>query len=194
MSYSSSNWRFSFSWHRHFSSLPIMLTIEPSRMVNTFRARSSISFEQMSLWCVFLDPHLMIHHLNIVTQIRWVPNLGILTLGLMRIFFIFWQVRRTYENPLGYYDSEFTKNVRDWKEVFDIRPRSDYNTGVKVGTGIHKNQWPSTPPNVRCVIPTEVVTKCMIPKDEPIWSLKLTTLLEVIFSYVMKSVIYWAVG
>jgi hypothetical protein len=140
---------------RHFSPLPIMLTI---RMVNTFWARSSISFEQVSLWCLFLDPHLTIHHSSVVTQIRWVYKLGLLTLGLMGIIFIFWQVQRTYENPLGYYDSELTKNTRDWKEVLDIRPRSDYNTGVKVGTGIHKNQWPSTPPNVRCVIPTEVVT------------------------------------
>ena len=170
-----------------------MLTTEP-RMVNTFWAHSSISFEQMSLWCMFLDSHLTIHHSSIVTQIRWVPKLGLLTVGLMRIIFIFWQVQRTYENPLGYYDSELTKNIRDWKEVFDIRPRSDYNSGVKVGTGIHKNQWPSTPPNVRCVIPTEVVTIRMIVKDEPIWSLKLTKLLELIASYVMRSVIYWAVG
>jgi isopenicillin N synthase-like dioxygenase len=30
------------------------------------------------------------------------------------------QVRRDGENPLGYYDTEHTKNVRDWKEVIDL--------------------------------------------------------------------------
>ncbi|KAM7470706.1 hypothetical protein LguiA_008889 [Lonicera macranthoides] len=30
------------------------------------------------------------------------------------------KVRRVGGNPLGYYDSEHTKNVRDWKEVFDL--------------------------------------------------------------------------
>ncbi|PUZ37977.1 hypothetical protein GQ55_9G159800 [Panicum hallii var. hallii] len=32
-------------------------------------------------------------------------------------------VRRTEPAPLGYYDAEHTKNVRDWKDVFDIFPR-----------------------------------------------------------------------
>ncbi|KVH93266.1 Non-heme dioxygenase N-terminal domain-containing protein [Cynara cardunculus var. scolymus] len=30
------------------------------------------------------------------------------------------KVRRDEANPLGYYDTEHTKNVRDWKEVFDF--------------------------------------------------------------------------
>ncbi|KAF9611177.1 hypothetical protein IFM89_027453 [Coptis chinensis] len=30
------------------------------------------------------------------------------------------KVSRDEENPLGYYDTEHTKNVRDWKEVFDF--------------------------------------------------------------------------
>ncbi|CAK9179727.1 unnamed protein product [Ilex paraguariensis] len=30
------------------------------------------------------------------------------------------KVRRDEVNPLGYYDTEHTKNVRDWKEVFDL--------------------------------------------------------------------------
>ncbi|KAL6963945.1 hypothetical protein U1Q18_034952 [Sarracenia purpurea var. burkii] len=30
------------------------------------------------------------------------------------------RVRRDERNPLGYYDGEHTKNVRDWKEVFDL--------------------------------------------------------------------------
>lgn len=32
------------------------------------------------------------------------------------------QVLRTRDNPWGYYDNELTKNVRDWKEVFDYGP------------------------------------------------------------------------
>jgi len=31
-------------------------------------------------------------------------------------------VLRTRDNPWGYYDNELTKNVRDWKEVFDYGP------------------------------------------------------------------------
>src|SRR4051812_49004537 len=30
------------------------------------------------------------------------------------------KVRRDLVNVLGYYESELTKNVRDWKEVFDV--------------------------------------------------------------------------
>jgi isopenicillin N synthase-like dioxygenase len=33
-------------------------------------------------------------------------------------------VERTAENPWGFYDRELTKNVRDWKEIFDIGPAS----------------------------------------------------------------------
>ena len=32
-------------------------------------------------------------------------------------------VRRSEAAPLGYYESEHTKNVRDWKEVFDLVAR-----------------------------------------------------------------------
>ncbi|TVU46097.1 hypothetical protein EJB05_05615, partial [Eragrostis curvula] len=32
-------------------------------------------------------------------------------------------VRRSEASPLGYYESEHTKNVRDWKEVYDLIPR-----------------------------------------------------------------------
>ncbi|XP_026384328.1 uncharacterized protein LOC113279897 [Papaver somniferum] len=30
------------------------------------------------------------------------------------------KVQRDEANPLGYYDIEYTKNIRDWKEVFDF--------------------------------------------------------------------------
>lgn len=33
-------------------------------------------------------------------------------------------VERTAQNPWGFYDRELTKNLRDWKEIFDIGPTS----------------------------------------------------------------------
>ena len=57
-------------------------------------------------------------------------------------------------NPLGYFDSELTKNVRDWKEVFDfvvstptvipVSPDPD-DKELKELT----NQWPQYPPELR---------------------------------------------
>ncbi|TYZ67448.1 hypothetical protein PybrP1_000190, partial [[Pythium] brassicae (nom. inval.)] len=34
-------------------------------------------------------------------------------------------LQRDAHNPFGYYDNEFTKNKKDWKEVFDASPRYD---------------------------------------------------------------------
>ncbi|KAK6159394.1 hypothetical protein DH2020_006708 [Rehmannia glutinosa] len=61
------------------------------------------------------------------------------------------KVSRDEVNPTGYYDTEHTKNVRDWKEVFDVT--------VQVPTVIHDpddkemkemiNQWPGNPPEMR---------------------------------------------
>ncbi|KAL6963943.1 hypothetical protein U1Q18_034949 [Sarracenia purpurea var. burkii] len=64
------------------------------------------------------------------------------------------RVRRDERNPMGYYDGEHTKNVRDWKEVFD--------TVVEVPTVIPAspdpddkelkllfNQWPEYPSDLR---------------------------------------------
>ncbi|GHD26653.1 2OG-Fe(II) oxygenase family protein [Halioglobus pacificus] len=33
-------------------------------------------------------------------------------------------IERTADNPWGFYDRELTKNVRDWKQIFDIGPGS----------------------------------------------------------------------
>ncbi|KAF8409995.1 hypothetical protein HHK36_002515 [Tetracentron sinense] len=64
------------------------------------------------------------------------------------------KVRRDEENPLGYFDTEHTKNVRDWKEVFDfmadngtVKPAS-YEPADEEH---HKfiNQWPEYPPQLR---------------------------------------------
>ncbi|MFG0319692.1 MAG: isopenicillin N synthase family dioxygenase, partial [Planctomycetota bacterium JB042] len=48
-------------------------------------------------------------------------------------------IERTAENPWGYYDRELTKNVRDWKEIFDVGPAD----------GGARPQWPASPPGFR---------------------------------------------
>ncbi|KAK9060365.1 hypothetical protein SSX86_021069 [Deinandra increscens subsp. villosa] len=64
------------------------------------------------------------------------------------------KVRRDEANPLGYYDTEHTKNVRDWKEVFDftvevptVMPASYESDDDEVTE--YPNQWPSYPPELR---------------------------------------------
>ncbi|CAI9104397.1 OLC1v1003059C2 [Oldenlandia corymbosa var. corymbosa] len=66
------------------------------------------------------------------------------------------KVNRDEVNPMGYYDTEHTKNVRDWKEVFDfaaenpaIIPVSDHPDDQDVRLLI--NQWPENPPDFRKV-------------------------------------------
>ncbi|VFQ65809.1 unnamed protein product [Cuscuta campestris] len=64
------------------------------------------------------------------------------------------KVRRDEVNPYGYYDTEHTKNVRDWKEVFDftvqnptfipVSPEPDDDALKEL-----KNQWPDFPPEFR---------------------------------------------
>ncbi|EHA8591797.1 putative 2-oxoglutarate-dependent dioxygenase [Cocos nucifera] len=66
-------------------------------------------------------------------------------------------VRRDEVNPLGYYEAEHTKNVRDWKEVFDfvveepaVIPSPAEHAGVGVGGLIELwNQWPKYPAEFR---------------------------------------------
>lgn len=48
------------------------------------------------------------------------------------------EVERTADNPWGFYDRELTKNVRDWKEIFDVGP--DIPTA---GLPAAKAQWPN---------------------------------------------------
>ncbi|XP_043713552.1 protein DMR6-LIKE OXYGENASE 2-like [Telopea speciosissima] len=66
------------------------------------------------------------------------------------------KVRRDEVNPLGYYDTEHTKNVRDWKEVFDftvldptVIPLSPEPDDQRVRE--MNNQWPNYPPDLRDV-------------------------------------------
>jgi len=64
------------------------------------------------------------------------------------------KVRRDFENPLGYYDTELTKNVRDWKEVFDFTCRGEFRLpasfeGESAEILTATNQWPQNPPGLR---------------------------------------------
>ena len=63
-------------------------------------------------------------------------------------------VKRDEVNPLGYHDSEHTKNVRDWKEVFDFLakdpsfvPASHEHDDTQLRT--IRNQWPTHPSEFR---------------------------------------------
>ncbi|XP_006856246.2 probable 2-oxoglutarate-dependent dioxygenase At5g05600 [Amborella trichopoda] len=66
------------------------------------------------------------------------------------------KVRRDEENTMGYYDEENTKNVRDWKEVFDFSVRSPIVIPELEGDSIKSvttlaNQWPENLPEMRSV-------------------------------------------
>ena len=54
---------------------------------------------------------------------------------------------RTADNAWGYFDREFTKNVRDWKEVFDVGPPED--RGPLAGT---VPQWPKSLPGFKSTL------------------------------------------
>lgn len=59
-------------------------------------------------------------------------------------------VRRDEASPLGYYESEHTKNVRDWKEVFDLVPRGPSPpAAVADGELVFENKWPQDLPGFR---------------------------------------------
>ncbi|GLT39994.1 hypothetical protein SLA2020_141570 [Shorea laevis] len=64
------------------------------------------------------------------------------------------KVRRDEMQVLGYYDTEHTKNVRDWKEVFDLTV--DDPIRVPASTDLDEkeviewhNKWPEYPPELR---------------------------------------------
>ncbi len=52
-------------------------------------------------------------------------------------------ISRSLDNPWGYYDAELTKNVRDWKEVFDYGPPE---------AGRMIPQWPQGLPQLRAAV------------------------------------------
>jgi isopenicillin N synthase-like dioxygenase len=53
-------------------------------------------------------------------------------------------IERTRENAWGWFDQELTKNVRDWKEIFDFGPVAD--GGPMAGS---EPQWPDGLPEFR---------------------------------------------
>ncbi|KAF0921971.1 hypothetical protein E2562_020657 [Oryza meyeriana var. granulata] len=59
-------------------------------------------------------------------------------------------VARSEASPLGYYESEHTKNVRDWKEVFDLVPHeTPPPSAVADGELVFENKWPDDLPAFR---------------------------------------------
>ncbi|KAK7319822.1 hypothetical protein RJT34_04550 [Clitoria ternatea] len=67
------------------------------------------------------------------------------------------KVRRDEKSPNGYYDTEHTKNVRDWKEVFDFQAKDPTLIPVSFDENDDRvtqwiNQSPQYPPNFRAII------------------------------------------
>lgn len=64
------------------------------------------------------------------------------------------KVGKDEENPMGYHDTELTRNVRDWKQVYDYTTKDD-KTPIPVSPDdLHaakpvKNRWPEDPPEFR---------------------------------------------
>lgn len=64
------------------------------------------------------------------------------------------KVRRDIVNVMGYYESELTKNVRDWKEVFDYTFQEPTLIPASIDPDDKEithwyNQWPEYPPEMR---------------------------------------------
>ncbi|KAL7206589.1 hypothetical protein ACSBR2_019329 [Camellia fascicularis] len=64
------------------------------------------------------------------------------------------KVKRDELNPMGYYDGEHTKNVRDWKEVFDFVMQVPTLIPASIEDGDEEvtmllTQWPQYPPKFR---------------------------------------------
>ncbi|KAJ1294519.1 hypothetical protein BS78_01G152300 [Paspalum vaginatum] len=68
-----------------------------------------------------------------------------------RAFFALPAVRRSEAEPLGYYEAEHTKNVRDWKEVYDLVPRDPPPPAAVADGGelVFRNKWPQDLPGFR---------------------------------------------
>ena len=64
------------------------------------------------------------------------------------------KVSRDEVNPFGYFDTEHTKNVRDWKEVFDFVVRTPAFGSASDDPDDKElieltNRWPQYPPELR---------------------------------------------
>jgi isopenicillin N synthase-like dioxygenase len=53
------------------------------------------------------------------------------------------RIRRSADNPWGFYDRELTKNTRDWKEIFDCGPREGWAL---------RTPWPAERPGFRLAL------------------------------------------
>ncbi|KAF8683097.1 hypothetical protein HU200_044954 [Digitaria exilis] len=58
-------------------------------------------------------------------------------------------LRRSEAAPVGYYESEHTKNIRDWKEVFDLVAHEPPPGAVPGGGVVYKNKLPEDLPGFR---------------------------------------------
>ncbi|WVZ22922.1 hypothetical protein V8G54_001466 [Vigna mungo] len=57
------------------------------------------------------------------------------------------KIRRDENSPMGYYDTEHTKNVRDWKEVFDFLAKDPTLLPLTTQEHDHRlTQWINTSP------------------------------------------------
>lgn len=66
------------------------------------------------------------------------------------------KIRRDEKCVVGYYDTEHTKNVRDWKEVFDFLVEEPTLVASSTEPDDKEetqwfNQWPENPPELRYV-------------------------------------------
>lgn len=73
-------------------------------------------------------------------------------------------IRRTFDNFLGYNESELTKNRRDWKEVVDMAcggslelPREVRGEEASDDNVVYSNQWPENPSGFRDVCERYIV-------------------------------------
>lgn len=64
------------------------------------------------------------------------------------------KVAKDENNFLGYHNAENTKNIRDWKEIFEYEAKGSVNIPIRNVNGAYKvekvkNRWPKFPPNMR---------------------------------------------
>jgi isopenicillin N synthase-like dioxygenase len=57
------------------------------------------------------------------------------------------RLERTELNPWGYYDKELTKNVRDWKQIYDFGPGFTDENGQRA-----EPRWPAALPEFRAAV------------------------------------------
>ena len=61
------------------------------------------------------------------------------------------RISRTAQNPWGFYDRELTKNVRDWKQIYDYGPPAEATSEPSAATG-PQPQWPQGLPEFKAAV------------------------------------------